>query len=409
MMARRKPKRRALKWVLYILSGVFVVLALLWIIPIDDVVMANGVVEPGDKIYIDSPLRRVVQKIYTYEGTRVKKGQIVAQLDDQDLIAAVTAAEDEVNRAKAALAMARARLDHLRSLPFPEDLRIAEARLRLAQANLEAERLKFARADSLWARRYVTIAEYEAARTRLEQTRSQHEIAVENLSAVRQRPSPAQIREAEAEVNVNEVALVKAQHSLDLTRETLERTTLRTPEDGVVLRVDLKPGMLADQGALVMLIGGGEGPILRSWVKEINAWKVRPGQPVEILSNVFSDRERFLSTGEVIFSYPMAASDSGERTFETIIKIKDAVIPSPPGSTADARIIVGRRGILKILFGVEGDIRKYAQQDGLRPLPEIEHRFMPIGRRRAVTMDTAAQGEGEARAVTADTTREIAR
>jgi HlyD family secretion protein len=380
-----------LKWTLYISSGIFVVRALLWIIPIDDVVMATGTVEPGDKVYIDSPLTRVVKKIYAWEGTRVKKGQPVALLEDHDLTSAVTTAEDEVSRTKAAYDMARARLDHLKALPFPENVRIAEARLRSAKANLENERQRYDRADSLWARKFITVSEIEAAQTRLEQARSQHDIALETLTVTRQGPSPAQIREAEAEVEAAGAAYVKAQHALELARQTLELATLRSSEDGVVVRVDLKPGMRAEAGAIVAIVAAGEGPILRAWVKETNVWKVRRSQPVEILSNVFSDREEFLAMGEVVWTYPYGTVDGGERTFEVIIKIKGAAIPLPFGSTADARVIVGRRGILKILLGFEGDVQRYAQEDGAYSPPQTEHRISEIGGKIPAMADTSGE------------------
>ena len=383
MTARRKPKRRALKWTLYIASGIFVVLALLWIIPIDDVVMASGQVEPGDKVYIDAPYTRVIKQIYAYEGTHVKKGDILAQLDDHDLTSAVTTAADEVSATKAALDMAQAKLDHLKMQPVPEEVRMAEARVRAAQVNLDAERLKLARTDSLWARNYITPSDLEAARTRYEQAQSQHDIAAENLNIVRQGPSSAEVREAEAEVSARDAAFVKAQHSLDLAHQTLDLAALRSPENGVVVRVDLKPGQRADAGAIVMIVAAGEGPVLRAWVKETNVWKVKLGQPVEILSNVFSDREKFLTMGEVVWTYPYGLTDGAERTFEIIIKINDAVIPPPLGSTADARIIVGRKGILKVLFGFEGDIRRYAQQDNVYPHPQVERRTPKMVREAA--------------------------
>ena len=383
MTARRKPKRRALKWTLYIASGIFVVLALLWIIPIDDVVMASGQVEPGDKIYIDAPFTRVIKQIYTYEGTHVKKGDILAQLEDHDLISEVTTTADEVSATRAALDMARAKLDHLKMQPVPEEVRMAEARLRAAQVNLDAERLKLARTDSLWARSYITPADLEAARTRHEQAQSQYDISDENLKIVRQGPSSAEVREAEAEVSARDAAFVKAQHSLELAQKTLELASLRSTADGVVVRVDLKPGMRADAGAIVIIVAAGEGPVLRAWVKETNIWKVKLGQPVEILSNVFSDREKFLTMGEVVWTYPYGETDGAERNFEIIIKIKDAVIPPPLGSTADARIIVGRKGILKVLLGFEGDIQRYAQQDNVYPHPQVEHHTSKMAREAA--------------------------
>ena len=375
MMGRRRSKRRALKWVLYILSGVSVVLVLLWVIPIDDIVMATGVVEPGGKVFIDSPLRGIVKKIYTYEGSLVKEGQIVAQLDDKGLKSEVVTAKDEFNHVSANLDLAKAKLDQLKEQPFPEDVRMAEVRLRATQINLEAERHKLARADSLWVRNFITLSDMETARTSYELARSDYDIAVENLKSTQHGPSSAQIRGAQAEVKAAEAFLVKAQHNLEVAQEILASGTLRSSEYGVVVRVDLLPGMLADQGDVVMVIASGDESFLKAWVKEINIWKVKQGQPVEILSNVFSDREAFLSTGEVVQVYPYGVSGGGERAFEIMIKIKDAVIPPPLGSTADARVIVGRRGILKVWLGIENDVRKYIKQDGSRLPKEIENSF----------------------------------
>ena len=368
MMGRRKTFPKWPKWAIGIVSAIVIILAVLWTIPIDDVVMATGVVEPEGKIYIDAPFKRVVKKIHAYEGTQVKKGQTIAQLEDADLISDVVTAEDEVRYAKANLEMAKARLEHLKAQPLPEEVRMAEARVRLAKINFDAELQKLRRTDNLWARELITQSEEEIARTRFELAKSGHEISVEILKAVELGASISKIREADAEVEASRASLVKAQHTLELARSILERTTLKAPEDGIVVRVDVHPGMVADQGDIVMIIARGEGSILRAWIKEINVWKVRRGQPVQILSNVFMDREEFLSTGEVIQTYPYGVDDRGERTFEIKVKINNAVVPPPLGSTADARIIVGRRGILKILLGYEDDIWKYVDHDtGISP------------------------------------------
>ncbi len=368
MMGRRKTFPKWPKWAIGIVTAIAIILAVLWTIPMDDVVMATGVVEPEGKIYIDAPFKRVVKKIHAYEGTQIKKGQTIAQLEDADLISDVVTAEDEVRYADANLEMAKARLEHLKAQPLPEEVRMAEARVRSAKINFDAELQKLRRTDNLWARELITRSEEETARTRFELAKSVHEISVENLKAVQLGTSIAKIKEADAEVEASRASLVKAQHTLELARNILEGTTLKAPEDGIVVRVDVHPGMVADQGDIVMIIARGEGSILRAWIKEINVWKVRRGQPVQILSNVFMDREEFLSTGEVIQTYPYGVDDRGERTFEIKVKINNAVVPPPLGSTADARIIVGRRGILKILLGYEDDIWKYVDHDtGISP------------------------------------------
>jgi hypothetical protein len=112
--------------------------------------------------------------------------------------------------------------------------------------------------------------------------------------------------------------------------------------------------MLADQGQIVLIIaGGGRGAIISAWMAETNAWKVQLGNRVEILSNLFSDREEFLGYGEVSRIYGYAVHEGGAKQFELEVDILETPIPLRYGSTADLRIIVGRRSILDILMGIE--------------------------------------------------------
>ena len=91
-MMRRRSRRRILKWLLWIVGVLGLVLIALYLIEIDDIVMAQGIVDPGQKIYIDSPLSRVVQEIICPPGTPVKAGQPVVRLYDGDLRAAASTA-----------------------------------------------------------------------------------------------------------------------------------------------------------------------------------------------------------------------------------------------------------------------------------------------------------------------------
>ena len=94
-MMHRRRRHRALKWTLWIVGIIGFAVVALALIKIDDVVMAQGIAEPGQKIYIDSPLKRVVHQILCYPGTPVKIGQPVARLYDADLRATAAAAEKE--------------------------------------------------------------------------------------------------------------------------------------------------------------------------------------------------------------------------------------------------------------------------------------------------------------------------
>ena len=353
-MMRRRQRGKIIKWLLWIVGIVALIIAALGLIDIDDIVIAQGIVEPGEKVYIDSPMSRVIHRIHAVPGDTVRANQPVAQLYDGDLRAAVAAAEKEVKRETANLAAARAQLALLQENPL-EEQKIAQSRVDQAKISLTAREQELKRARQLFkGERLWSQEDFERAQTSYDLAHANLQVAIENLNLVKRGPSPAEIQRAEAAVQQSEAALEKAQQHLEATQEALELTILRSPVDAIVVRQDLYPGMQANQGGIVMIVAGlGEGKVIGAWMPETNAWKVQVGHPVEILSNLFTDREGFIGQGEVAEIYGYALHEGGVRTFGLEIAVKQTPIPLKYGSTADLRIIVGRRSILKILLGLE--------------------------------------------------------
>ena len=147
---RRRRRHRVLKWMLWIGGVLAAVILTLSLIEIDDVVMAQGIVEPGTKIYIDSPLKRVIEAIHCEPGQAVKAGQPVVQLYNGDLLSAVEAAGKEVQRGEANLEHARANLALLKEKPTAEALKIAESRVEQARIALKARKQELQRAEHLY-------------------------------------------------------------------------------------------------------------------------------------------------------------------------------------------------------------------------------------------------------------------
>ncbi len=356
-MLQRRRKSKVKRWALFTIAALGAIVVALGLIKIDDVVMAQGITEPGDKIYIDSPLRRVVKRIVAEAGDTVRAGDPVALLYDGDLRANVSASEKELKGAVATLKVATARLALLEEQPTEEEIRIAESRREQAQINLKARKQSLDRAKHLYlGERLWSQEDLDRAQTNYDLAEANLRVAAETLNMVRRGPTLSELGQANAEVQEAEANLERATQDLKAAGEALELATLTSPVHGVVARQDLYPGMLADQGQIVLIIAGlGESPVLSAWMGEKDAWKVRPGQPVEILSNLFTNPEEFLGLGGVSEVYGYAVHEGGARTFELEVDIKSTPIPLRYGSTADLRIIVGRRSILQIAFGIESD------------------------------------------------------
>ncbi len=358
-MMRRRRKGRIVKWILWIFGVIGAIVLALALIQIDDIIMAQGIVEPGDKVFINSPMSQDIHEIFVEPGDSVIAGQPVAQLYDGDLRAAEANAEQEIRREIANLEAAQARLTLLREQPTPEALKIAESRVEQARINLTARQQDLKRAQSLYeGQRLFSQEDFERAQTNYDLAEASLKVESENLNLVKRGPLPAEIQQAEAIMRQTQASLDKAKHNLEAAREALERATLRAPVNGVVARQDLYPGMQANQGSIVMIIAGeGEGTVIGAWMAETSAWKVRPGQPVEILSNLFTDREGFIGQGEVSEVHGYAVIEGNVRTFGLEVIVKQTPITLSFGSTADLRIYVGRRSILQTILGWESNFQ----------------------------------------------------
>jgi multidrug resistance efflux pump len=357
-MLQRKKKNKVWKWAAWTVGIITGIVVLLGLIKIDDVVMAQGIAEPGQKIYIDSPLTRVVKRIVAEAGDTVQAGDVVVLLYDGDLRGEVAAIEKQLKGAHATLRVAKARLARLVEQPTQEELGIAESQHEQAEISLKARAQTLERAKHLFlGEKLWSQDELDRAQTNYDLSKANLKVSFENLNLVRRGPLPSEIRQAQAEVQESQADLERTTQGLKAATEALDLATIRSPVDGVIARQDLYSGMLANQGQIVMIIAGmNRDPVIAARMGETDAWKVRPGQPVEILSNLFTDPEEFQGLGEISEVYGYAVHEDGARTFGLEIAIKNTPIPLRYGSTADLRVIVGRRSILQTIFGIETDL-----------------------------------------------------
>ena len=210
-MMRRRQRGKIVKWLLWVFGIIGLIVGALAVIQIDDIVIAQGIVEPGQKIYIDSPMSRVISAIYSLPGDTVRVNQAVAQLYEGDLRAAVAAAEKEVKRERANLAATQAQLALLKENPI-EEQKIAASRVEQARISMTARGQELKRATQLFkGERLWSQEDFERAQTSYDLSHANLQVAIESLNLVNRGPSPAEIQNAEATVQQTQATLEKAQ------------------------------------------------------------------------------------------------------------------------------------------------------------------------------------------------------
>ena len=239
--------------------------------PYDDDVAGTGIVEPASEV-IALAIERggVVTRIDVVAGDRVKVGQPLFAIDDRDYRAAV--AQDEAGVAAADALVAA--IDQ--SLIEQRDT-IEQARAALDGA--EAERLR----ASLDHTRYSELVRDSwATRQRLETAAADARKADASVAAAKAALAGAQhqIEVISAQRKEAEAKLGQAKATLEQARVDLDKTVVKAPISGAILKVNVRLGEYAQAGVLpdpLMTMGSVDPLHVRVDIDETETWRVRPG------------------------------------------------------------------------------------------------------------------------------------
>jgi RND family efflux transporter MFP subunit len=234
---------------------------------------ASGYVVPQRKASVSSKSTGRLAYLGVEEGSRVKKGQIMAALENEDLVAQRNQAEAQIRDAQAALAS--------------------------AEAELTDAKLQYVRYKALVEQELLARQEFDSA-------------------VARYQKAQAQVAAAKARIKASQEALASAQ-------ATLEYSYIRSPFDGVVLTKNADVGEVvapfgaaATAKASVVTMADFDSLMVEADVAEANLDKVRQGQPCEIALDAIPD-QRF--RGEVHMIVPTA--DRAKATVMTKVKFLD--------------------------------------------------------------------------------------
>ena len=267
-------------------------------------VVATGKIEPITKVEIKSKASGIVKKLYVEYGDKVKAGQLLAELDKEQIQA-------QVRESEAALVGAEA--DYERS--------------KVDAMGVDIPTLKRA-----YERAQGMAKEGVVSSSALDDAQRAYELAV-NKQAV-----------AKAQLAVNKAKVEQAKAQLANQRENLSYTTIVAPIDGIVLSRDVEMGdavssilVMGSAATLVMTIGDTHEVYVKGKVDESDIGKVYLGQPARIKVESFKDKT---FTGKVNKISPMGVEKDNVTTFEVRVSIDNPGGELKAAMTANAEIIL---------------------------------------------------------------------
>ena len=281
-------------------------------------VVATGRIEPITKVEIKSKANGIIQELNVDVDSVVHQGDVLVELDKDQLRAAQRGADANLQAAKASLEAAEAQLEK----------NVVEA---------EGPDVTFAR--RAYTRARELFSQHLIAQSALDDAHSNVQVA-EN----RQRAAQSQLAISRAKVDEARAQVAQAQAARDRAAEDLANATIRAPIRGTVLSRDVEVGSpvssilnLGANATSVLTLGDIDQVFVRGKVDEADIGRVRLGQEARIRVETFKDK---VFTGRVNQISPMGVEKDNVTSFEVKVSIDNPGKELKANMTANAEIVL---------------------------------------------------------------------
>jgi HlyD family secretion protein len=281
-------------------------------------VVATGKVQPITKVEVKSKASGIVTRLDTDINAQVKQGQVLAQLDQIEILAQVGA-----QRAQ---------------------LAAAESNARAAAAAIEYDKVN-AEAPDLPMYKHTYDRALQMSKDGVVSQQALDDAQQKYLAAANTRDKAvAQISVDNSKLHQAQAQVEQAQSSLKQLEEQLSYTTITSPMDGVILSRDVELGdavssilVMGSTATLVMTIGDVRQVYVQGKVDESDIGKVYLGQTARIKVESFKDKT-FL--GKVTRIAPLGVEKDNVTTFEVRVSIDNPGGELKANMTANAEILL---------------------------------------------------------------------
>ena len=293
-------------------------------------VVATGKIEPITKVEIKSKASGIVKKLYVDYGDKVKKGQILAELDKEEIYARVEQARAQLEASSASANATRADLQR--------------AKVDAEGPDVPLLKRAYDRANGMAKDGIVSASALDDAQKNYEMSLNKQNVAKAQLQVLQAKIGQAQAQVAQDRANLKQL------------EEQLGYTTIESPIDGIVLSRDVEIGdavssilVLGSSATLVMTLGDTSEVYVKGKVDESDIGKVYMSQPARIKVESFKDKT---FTGKVTKISPMGVEKDNVTTFEVRVSINNPEGVLKANMTANAEVILEEhKNVLQIPEG----------------------------------------------------------
>lgn len=279
---------------------------------IESVVNAAGTINPVVTVEVGSELSGTIEELHADYNSLVKKGDVIARLDDRTVQSKLIQNQADVDTAHASLAQQKANINS-------------------AKANLKLNKTEYERLQPLVARGLIS-------RSELDKAQAAYEV------------SQAQLQQAESQLVSANAQIAQKQAVLAQTQLDLDRTTIRSPLDGIVIdrQVSIGQTVAASLSAPILFkIAQDLSQMqIEADVDEADIGKIAEKQPVRFTVDAFPSRK---FNGEVAQVRKASTVNNNVVTYKVVIRADNADKALLPGMTANVDMVTGlKENVLRV-------------------------------------------------------------
>jgi HlyD family secretion protein len=280
--------------------------------------ITNGKVEPLEWAPVLAERTGVIETLRVQVGSRVARGDVVAELSAQD-------AKSDLAAAEARLTQARAELQVLEQGGRASDRAALDGEVAGARAELAAEEKERAAFDRLAEKQAATKQEAADAARRVERAQLQIQVLEKKRAAL-----VGQADKVSAQAKVRE-----AETGVEMARRRVVQAAVQAPIGGVVYDVGARVGAYLNPGDQVAKVGQTDKVRVRVYVDEPELGRVAAGMPVIITWDALPGRKWHGAVERL----PSAIAALGSRQVgEVACVIENPGRELPPGANVNAEI-----------------------------------------------------------------------
>jgi len=299
------------------------------------VVSASGEIKPKTYVNIGANAFGKITHLYVKEGDHVKRGQLLAQLENVQSSADVNANEASLQAAQTD------------SLAAEAGLKTAEADLLRAQADYDRNKLDWSRAQSLFKDGLISKSDFDSRKNAW---------ATADAGLTQ-----ATSRVAQAKAQNDSAARHVAQAKATLTHYTdlLQKTTYSAPFEGVITNLPVREGETVvigiqnAQGSTLMTLADMSVITAEVKVDETDIVNVRLGQPAEVTidaipKKIFHGKVTEIGNNAIVRSSGLSTSQQTTaseeaKDFKVVVTLSDAPQDLRPGLSTTAKVTTATR------------------------------------------------------------------